>query len=152
MLSNLSLQSFKYDNDEKWFEIGLKCTCIPSVNSQYGINTYSGSVYKAEYVIKFENEMKDQLAYANPKKYCPWITPQETYGTKWNFIMCYSFWKRDVTNCIKSPEDTLFRSLGVDDSHVLESYQCKSFIKGSDWEYIFIRVWVSRFNWNYFNV
>jgi len=148
METSLALETFRYNNEEKWFEIVVKCTHIPSVNSQY--QHYGSMTWKADSLVQFENELQDQLVLADPKKHCPWITRDEVYDVHFNFLMNRNFWKRDVSNCVKSTEDILFRSLNVDDSRVLRHFDAKSFFY-SDFERVLIRVCKSNFNYNYFN-
>lgn len=145
----LALESFKYDNEKCWFEVMLKCTQFPSVNSMYGINTGTGAVYKDERTILFERELKEQLVYCDPVRYCTWIDPYIAYGWKMNFIIKHSLWNRDVSNMVKSPEDVIFRSIGVNDARVVEGHTYKSY-KPGNYERLIVRVYSSDFQYDFF--
>ena len=145
----LAIDSFKYSNEEKWFEVLLKCTKFPSVNSMYGINTGTGAVYKDENTYRFEGELKEQLAYCDPLKYCDWIDSSTSFGWKMNFILKQSFWSRDVSNMVKSPEDVLFRSMGINDARVVEGHMFKSYKPGR-WERLIVRIYQSSFKYDFF--
>lgn len=151
MDDKLAIESFRFENEGEtpYFEMIVKCHKIPSVNSQYGIGRH-GQVYRSPELVKFEQELKDQIVIVDPKKNCPWIQPMEIYDVHFVFIMNKSFWKRDVSNCVKSTEDIIFRCLGVDDSRVLTHDDRKQFMKG-DLEKIIFRINRSHFEWDYFN-
>lgn len=146
----LALDSFEFNNDECWFQMILKCTKLPSVNSMYGINTGTGAVYKDESTYRFEKELKEQIAYCDPKSKCPWIEPYIPYGWVLNFVFGNGFWSRDASNMVKSPEDVIFRSLGLNDARVVEGHIYKSYFYGK-YERIIIKVFKSNFDYNYFS-
>lgn len=151
MDDKLAIESFRYENsgDNPYFEMIVKCHKIPSVNSQYGIGKH-GQVFRSPELIKFEQELKDQIVIVDPRKNCPWIHKDGTYDVHFGFIMNRSFWRRDVSNCVKGTEDIIFRCLGVDDSRVLRHFDSKQYMKG-DLEKIIFRINWSTFEWDYFN-
>lgn len=145
----LALETFKFDNEKCWFEMCLKCTQFPSVNSMYGINVGTGAVYKDERTILFENELKEQISYCDPLKHCTWIDSFIAYGWTMNFILKQSFWSRDVSNMVKSPEDVIFRSIGINDARVVEGKMYKSYKPGR-YERLIVRVFSSDFQYDFF--
>lgn len=147
---NLALDSFRYDNDEHWFQLILKCTKLPSVNSMYGINTGTGAVYKDAHTYQFETELKQQLAYCDPLSHCDWIEPSIPYGWHMNFLFGQSFWSRDASNMVKSPEDVIFRALGLNDARVVEGHIFKSYYYGKC-ERLIVKVFESKFDFSYFS-
>lgn len=149
MDTELSTSSFRYDNDDRWFEMIVECSHIPSVNNQYMFN--KGRVFKAPVLVKFGEELAVQIKRCNPRSVCPWLIPDGVYDLHLNFLMNGNFWKRDTSNCIKSTEDVLFESLGINDNRVLRHFDTKSSIKKSKMEKIIMRVAYSDFDYDYFN-
>lgn len=151
MNHDLASESLKYNNDEKWFELLMRCTEFPSVNNQYGINTHSKSVFLLPHVRKFINELTDQLVISDPKSLCPWILPSGVYFLRIYFIIKREFWSRDVDNMVKVTQDTIFRNLNLNDSHIVESHHYKCFNPG-DYEYLIVKVGLTDFNYQQFKI
>lgn len=147
MDTGLAITSFKYDNEEMWFEFVLKCTQLVSVNSMYSPGRHG--MFKTPQTVRFENELKDQIILCDPVRHCPWIIPGMMFKVHFNFILKNNFWKRDTSNMVKSPEDVIFRALGINDSRVIEHHDTKSYLPG-DYEYLIARISKSNFNPYYF--
>ena len=150
METGLAFDSFRYDNEEGWFEIVVKATEFPSVNNTYGINTKTKSIYTLPHVVKFQNEIKDQLILTDPKSRCPWIKGSTSYYVQFTFILNHHFWSRDLDNMIKCTQDCVFSSLNVNDARIVEHHNYKNFKEG-DYEYLILRVGVSDYDYNQFN-
>jgi Holliday junction resolvase RusA-like endonuclease len=150
MDTELAFDSFRYDNDEHWFELIVKATAFPSVNQLYGINTRSKTVYLLSHVVKFQGEIKDQIILTDPKSHCPWINNNNVYYINFTFILNHSFWSRDLDNMLKTVQDCVFNSLNVNDSRVIEHHNYKNF-KPGDYEYLIMKVGLSNYPYNQFN-
>lgn len=147
----LALESFRYDNDEGWFEMMVKCTEFVSVNSMYGINSARKVIFASEGLTRLQNELKDQIVLADPKKHCPWISTQQVYYIHFNYILNHGFWTRDLDNMLKAVQDIIFECLGVNDSRVIEHHNYKNF-RAADYEYLIFRVGISLHPYNQFNI
>jgi len=148
---DINKNSFNYNNQEKSFELILRCEQqIPSVNRIYGIKR-NGSFYLLPEVADFMNFIKDQIVLVDPVSHCPWINTLNVYSLTFNFVLNNCFWKRDLDNLIKKAQDVVFECLSVNDRSVIELHSYKSFYEHSEYEYIIIKLAVSNFNWNYFN-
>ena len=68
MDDKLAIESFRYSNEgtNPYFEMIVKCHRIPSVNSQYG-HGRNGQIYRSPELIKFEQELKDQIVIVDPR-------------------------------------------------------------------------------------
>ena len=150
MDTGLAFDSFQYNNDECWFELIVKATEFPSVNSLYGINTKNRTIYNLPHVIKFQGEIKDQIALTDPKFHCPWITNSAVYYIHFTFILKHYFWSRDLDNMLKSIQDCIFSSLNVNDARIIEHHNFKNF-KPGDYEYLIMKVGLSNYPYNQFN-
>lgn len=150
MDTSLATESFIHNDEEMWFEMVMKCTKFPSVNSLYGINTTNKVVYTLPNVVNFLNELKDQIILTDPRSECKWLTNDKTYYTKFVFILKDNFWIRDVDNMVKEPQDAIFSSLKINDAKIIENHNFKCY-KPSMYEYLIIRVGVSKFDYNQFN-
>jgi hypothetical protein len=146
---SLALTSFRFDNDAHWVEFVLKCTSLVSVNAMYSPGKARGGFFKTPEVMRFENELKDQIIRCDPVASCPWIINSERYGSSYSFILNHNFWNRDCTNLIKSPEDVIFKCLGINDARVVENHATKSFVEGK-FEYLIAKIYLSKFDVYYF--
>lgn len=150
MNTELACKSFRYDNIEGWFEMMIKCTEFPSVNSAHGINTRTKVVFDQPWVIQFRSEIRDQMIFADPRKHCPWITDTQVYYLYIKYIIKQYFWSRDLDNMVKIFQDEIAGAMHINDSHIIEGHQYKCFMPG-DYEYAIIRVGISKHNYNEFN-
>jgi Holliday junction resolvase RusA-like endonuclease len=146
----LALDSFRYDNEVCWFEIVVKTTEFPSVNSLYGINRRSKIIYTLPHVVKFQGELKDQIILTDPKLHCPWVADSQVYFFHSTFILNHKFWGRDLDNLLKSPIDVIFQCIGVNDARIVEHHSFKNF-KPGDYEYLILKVGLSQYPYNQFN-
>lgn len=150
MNSKIAMESFRFNNDEQWFEMMVKASEFISVNSMYGINKTGQVVFASEGLTKLQNELKDQIALVDPKSKCPWIVSTQVYYIRFNYILSHGFWKRDLDNMLKAVQDIIFTSLGVNDSHVIEHHNFKNYHKGDN-EYLIFRIGISSHKYNQFN-
>ena len=152
MDTQLAKESFNYSNEpgNEWIIMIVKCHKIPSVNSQYNHGKH-GQLYRSPELVQFEQELKDQIVLCDPVKLCPWIKPDGLYDVTFDFIMNRSFWRRDVSNCVKGTEDSIFRCLGVDDSRVLRHFDSKTYLKDAEFERVIFKIQPSNHKWNRLN-
>lgn len=150
MNNDLACESFKYDNTECWFEIVMKCTEFVSVNSATQINTHTKVVYDAPWTTRFKSELKDQLIFADPVRYCPWITNSNLYYLAIKYIYKQYFWSRDLDNVHKYTQDMIADACHINDSHIIEIHMWKNFLPG-DFEYMIIKFGTSNYDYNQFN-
>lgn len=146
----LAINSFRYDNIEGWFEMIVKASEFPSVNNMYGINRKTKAIYTLPHVEKFQGELKDQIIFTDPKKYCPWISEYNVYYIHFTFILNHGFWKRDLDNLLKSPIDVVFQGLGINDARIIEHHNFKTYRPGET-EALILRVGLSNYKYNQFN-
>lgn len=146
---DLACNSFEYNNEQHWFQMMVKCTEFPSVNSAHGINTKTKVVYDQPWVTQFRNEVRDQFIFADPVKYCPWITNSQIYYLIIKFIIKQYYWSRDYDNMVKIFQDEIASAVHINDSHIVEGHQYKAF-KPGDYEYAIIRFGVSTYDYNEF--
>lgn len=149
MDTTLACESFRYNNEEQWFELILKCTEFPSVNSAHGINTKTNVVYDQPWLVRFKNEIKDQLTIADPRKYCPWITDSSVYYIATKFILNTYFNSRDLDNLQKYMQDRIAEAVFINDARIIEVHQYKAFRPG-DYEYGIVRFGISNYDYNEF--
>lgn len=151
MSLDLAVESFKYDNDECWFEMMVKCKEFPSVNNMYGINTRSKVVYTLDHVHYFKMQLKDQIVFTDPKDHCPWIATNQVYYLALIFMLKHGFWRRDLDNMIKSTQDAIFQCLGINDARIIELHNYKNELSSdSPSEYLIIKVGLSNYQYNKF--
>ena len=146
----LALKSFRYDNEECWFEIVVKATEFPSVNNLYGINSRSKNIYVLPHVVKFKGELKDQIILTDPKSYCPWLVNSGVYFFHSTFVLNHKFWGRDLDNLLKIPIDVVFQCLRINDVRIIEHHSFKNF-KAGDYEFLILKVGISSYPYNQFN-
>lgn len=146
----VAAKSFEFDNEARWFQILLKCTEFPSVNSCHGINTKTRVVFDQPWVVEFRGEIKDQLIFIDPRKNCPWIDNRSIYYLYIKFIMKDKFWSRDYDNMIKIFQDEITRAININDARIVEGRQFKAYRPG-DSEYALVRFGVSDYNYNEFS-
>lgn len=149
MDTKLAENSFRFSNEEKWFEIVMKVDKFPSVNNLYETNRYGARFMRPE-VSHMKWMIKEQIIKSDPKKYCDWISPDIPYKVTYNFILKSSLWKRDTDNMIKVMQDGIFESLNVNDARIVEIHGYKSY-RNSDHEYLIIRLGRSSYNVFQFN-
>lgn len=150
MDASLAVHSFRSYNDDKSFEMIIKCTKFPSVNSLHGINTHTRVVFDLPHVTQFRNEFRDQLIFADPRKNCPWLSPSDIFFFAAKFILKENYFSRDLDNCVKVTQDEIARAIGINDSHIIETHFYKCF-RESEWEYLILRFGVSNFNYREFD-
>lgn len=153
MDSDLAFKSFENNEDEQWFQVMLKCSEFPSINSAHGYRLRGETdarIFDQPWVVKFRGEIRDQLILLDPKKKCKWLNPNDIYYLYIKFILKSYFWNRDYDNCIKIFQDEIFNALHINDSHIVEGHQYKSFRPG-DYEYAIIRVGISNYNYKEFS-
>lgn len=149
MDKELACKSFTYDNDERWFEMVMKCTELPSVNSAHGINTKTNVVYDQPWLVKFKQELADQLTFADPRGHCPWIKSTITFGLSIKYILKQYMWSRDLDNLHKYTQDRIAEACYINDSHIIEIHMWKNFRPG-DFEYMIIHFGASDYDYNQF--
>lgn len=96
---------------------------IPSENYLYKPVHRRGRafLYKNTTVKNFQTELKEKI---QPQLENIMLPPQDSTNgilSCYNFGIAENFWKKDVTNMVKAPEDALFSLLPFDDSEVIWS-------------------------------
>lgn len=150
MNSQLAINSFQSNDQERYFELVLKCTEFTSVNSLHGINTHTKVVFDLPHVTRFRNEFKEQLILADPRKKCKWFDPRLNFFFAAKFILNHGYFHRDLDNCVKVTQDEIARAIGINDSHIIETHFYKALREGP-WEYLILKFGVSNYNYQEFN-
>lgn len=146
MSSSLAINSFRFDNEQHWFEMMLAADQFTSVNSLYGINRRTGAIYMLAAPRHMKETLQDQLTVLDPVSQCPWISPDMVYSVEYNFVLKSEFWKRDIDNMIKVVQDAVFECLHVNDSHIIE-VRSRKMLRAGDNEYLILRVGESNFDY-----
>lgn len=149
MDTGLACESFRYDNDERWFEMMLKCTELVSVNSAHQMNLKQGRVFDAPWTTRFKNELKDQLTLADPRKYCKWLDNGNIFFLAVKYVLKQYYWSRDLDNLHKYTQDCIADACYLNDSRIVEVHIWKDFRPG-DYEYMIVKLGVSSYNYNEF--
>lgn len=145
----ISTNSFNYNNDERWFEIMIKCDELVSINTAHGMNTRTKVVYDNPWTVRFKNQLKQQLIMSDPVKNCPWITYGEIYYLTIYYLFKSGFWSRDLDNVHKITQDIISDACKINDSHILE-INLKKFYKPGDYDYAIIKFGTSSLDYNRF--
>jgi Holliday junction resolvase RusA-like endonuclease len=146
METELACKSFENNDKEKWFQMVLKCTEFPSVNSAHGFNIKKNLIFDQPWVTQFRSEIRDQLIISDPVKQCTWLNPNDIFYLCIKFIIKRCFYSRDYDNMIKIFQDEIAAAVHINDSHIVEGHQYKDF-KPGDYEYAIIRFGISEHNY-----
>jgi len=149
-MSNLSTESFTFNNDKKEFSLVLKADELPSTNQMYGYGR-GGYKFLLPHVRDYKASLREQIAMADPLKHCKdWLHDNNVFHLQLQFIIKQSFFKRDLDNFNKATQDAIFEALNINDARIIELSIKKSYKEGTD-EYIIINLSQSEFDWQYYN-
>jgi len=147
MLSDLAVNSFKYDNEKQFFELLIEVPYIASVNSMYGINRRTGAVYLLPEPRRMKEWVHEQVTIVDPISHCPWLDYDSSYDATYRFILKSEYWSRDLDNCIKMVQDGIFECLHLNDSHICRLYGEKYLRSSSQNEHIIFKLQKNNFNY-----
>lgn len=153
----MELKSVSRSSDKNEVTIILSTSHIESVNNLYRARVaYKSSgkkkvaypvIYKSPEVLRYINEVSEQLDKIDFRKDYPWIFESDYFDVTVQFVMNKSFNSRDLDNCLKIMTDALFGSaLGLNDSRIVSWKAWKSYLPESPDEYIMIKLERSNFN------
>lgn len=125
----------------------LKWNKLQSVNRMY-IRTKAGMTMSPEARL-FKTQVMKQVRAQLPKT-LP-FGKDDVFKVSMHFLIKERFFVRDTSNFIKLVEDTMFDELGINDARNIELDCRKSYLKGSENEYIKVTIEKSTFNYDYFN-
>lgn len=122
--------------DMKMDPIIIPLQYIPSINDMYAINQNAKCEYKKPYIHREEANVKKYLSLVvNRRKYY-FMNNGNRFKCHYDFFMKRNSQKRDVSNCLKFIEDSIFRFFNVDDSRVLEIVARKFAVLSTQNEYV----------------
>lgn len=132
-------------NQIKGFQMILKWDKLTSVNRMY-IRTKTGMTLSPE-CRKFKREVAKQVRLQLPKS-LP-FNNKDVFKLSLQFVLKERFFVRDTSNFIKLVEDTIFDELDINDARNLELECKKCYNPKSPYEYVFVTVEKSDFDYTY---
>ena len=111
----------------------LSASKILSVNSLYAAKlVYKtprrpiATIYKSGEAKRTEAYVKEQVEHLDIENNYPWINKKTVFTMTIKVIFKSGLYLRDLDNCLKLLQDSIFRALQINDSHVVEIYASKS--------------------------
>lgn len=154
----MKLKSVSENSDKNEVTIILSTSHIESVNNLYRARVAYKSngpgkkktaypvIYRSPEVLKYLDEVSEQLEKVDFKSQHPWIFESDYFDVTVQFVMNKSFNSRDLDNCLKIITDALFgKTLELNDSRIVSWKAWKSYLPESPEEYIMIKLERSNF-------